>query len=405
MPWEERTVKMSRETFVAEVKSGEKSKSQLCREYGISRKTGDKWLKRFENGEGLSDRSKAPFHVANKTPPEKEEAVLAVRAAHPAWGPRKIRHFMLNKGLDAPPSKSAIGNILKRNGCISEAASAAAKPYKRFQKESSNEMWQTDFKGHFAMKDGNRCHPLTVLDDYSRFSLCVDAKENEKHQGVKESFERLFEENGLPDSLLCDNGNPWGNSQTTGYTRFEVLLMEYDVLPIHGRINHPQTQGKEERFHKTMKAELLKQIEIENMAHAQMCFDDFRACYNNERPHEALNMGVPAEYYRKSQKIKPDKIYEWDYPNNCVLRKIKPTGYLTYGNQGYFLSEAFDGKVVAVRESSLENCINVYFRSFRIARINVKERAFVSRKIYRTNHPGEAAENLIPYGRCAPFGY
>ena len=293
MPWEERTVEMSREAFVNEVKSKEKSKSQLCREYGISRRTGDKWLKRYESGEELKDRSRAPFRVANKTAPEQEAKVLAVRTAHPAWGPRKIRQFMLNKGESEPPSKSAISNILKRNGCISEVASQASTPYKRFQKDSSNEMWQTDFKGHFAMKDGNRCHPLTVLDDYSRFSLCVDAKENEKYESVVDSFYRLFSENGLPDSLLCDNGNPWGNSQTTGYTRFEIWLMEYDVLPIHGRIKHPQTQGKEERFHKTMKAELLKIIEIENMSHAQKCFDDFRSCYNDERPHEALNMGVP----------------------------------------------------------------------------------------------------------------
>jgi transposase InsO family protein len=404
MPWEERTVKMSRETFVAEVKSKEKSKSQLCREYGISRRTGDKWLKRHESGEGLNDQSKAPFHVANKTPRKKEDEVLSVRKAHPAWGPRKIHQFMHNKGNE-PPSKSAIGNILKRNGCISEAASMASTPYKRFQKDSSNDMWQADFKGHFALKDGSRCHPLTVLDDYSRYSLCVDAKENERYQGVEDSFYRLFSENGLPDSLLCDNGNPWGNSQTTGYTRFEVWLMEYDVLPIHGRINHPQTQGKEERFHKTLKAELLKHVEIENMAHAQKCFDAFRACYNEERPHEAIKMGVPSEYYRKSEKLLPNKIEEWVYPTDSINRKVKTTGYISYGNQGYFLSEAFGGKTIAIRESSLEDCINIYFRGFRIARINIKERAFVSRKIYRISHPGEAAENLTSFGRSAPFGY
>ena len=161
--------------------------------------------------------------------------------------------------------------------------------------------------------------------------------------------------------------------------------MEYGVLPIHGRIMHPQTQGKEERFHRTMKAELLKQIEIENMAHAQFCFDKFRECYNHERPHEALNMGVPADYYKASGRKKPDKIDEWKYANECALRKIKSTGYFNFGNQGYFLSEAFAGKIVAVRESSIENCINIYFREFRIARVNEKERAFVSKKIYRSD--------------------
>jgi transposase InsO family protein len=383
MPWETRTVKMSREAFVEEVKAGEKSKSRLCREYGITRKTGYKWIRRYESGEDLGDRSRAPFHVANKTPPENESKVLTVREAHPAWGPRKIRQYLLNRGEVDIPSKSAIGNILCRNGCISEAASKAATPYKRFQKENSNEMWQTDFKGHFAMKDGNRCFPLTVLDDHSRYSLCIDAKGNEQRIGVVESFERLFDENGLPDAILCDNGNPWGTSQTTGYTMFEVWLLEYGILPIHGRIRHPQTQGKEERFHKTMDDELLKLIEIKNMVHAQECFDAFRKCYNSERPHEALDMGVPAEFYHPSQRRKPDRITDWEYPSEYVLRKVKFTGYLTFGNQGYFLSEAFGGKTVAVRESSLENCVNVYFRNFRIARINTKERAFISRKIYR----------------------
>lgn len=385
MPWEEVTVNMSREAFVEKVKSGEKSKSQLCREYGISRVTGYKWLKRYETGEGFDDRSRAPFHVANKTSLENERKILKVRQEHPAWGPRKLRQFLVKKGEISVPSKSAICNILKRNDCISEAASKAATPYKRFQKERCNEMWQTDFKGHFAMKDGNRCHPLTVLDDYSRYSLCVDAKENEKGLGVMQSFERLFLENGLPDCLLCDNGNPWGNSQTSGYTKFEVWLLEYGILPIHGRMNHPQTQGKEERFHRTLDVELLKLVEIENMSHAQKCFDAFRRCYNYERPHEALDMKLPAEFYHTSQRRKPDKIDLWEYPKGYVQRKVKSTGYLNLGNQGYFLSEAFGEKTVAVCESPLENCLNVYFREFRIARVNIKERVFISRKIYRND--------------------
>jgi len=392
MSWKERTVKMSRENFIKEVLEKEKSKSQLCREYGITRRTGDKWLKRYENGEEMSDRSKRPFHIANKTPMKEEKKVMVVRAAHPAWGARKIHQYMVDKGETELPSKSTIGDILKRNGCVSEAASQASTPYKRFQKDSSNEMWQTDFKGDFEMRDGNRCHALTVLDDYSRYSLCVDGKENERREGVEQSFERLFGEYGLPDALLCDNGNPWGNSQTTGYTLFEIWLMERGILPIHGRIRHPQTQGKEERFHKTMDDELLKRTEIMNMKHAQECFDAFRNCYNHERPHEALGMGVPASFYRASNRQKPNFIAEWEYPNECVLRKVKSSGYIKYGNQGYFLSEAFAERTIAIRESSLENCINLYFRGFRVARLNVKEHAFVSRKIYRINPTPTADE-------------
>jgi transposase InsO family protein len=374
---------MSREDFILEVKSGEKSKSALCRAYGISRVTGDKWLERYENGEGLDDRSRAPFHVANKTPPAMERRILEVREQHPAWGPRKIRQFLINKGGLGLPSKSAIGNILKRSGCVSEAANQASTPYQRFQKDSCNEMWQTDFKGHFAMKDSKRCYPLTVLDDHSRYSLCVDAKDNERREGVEKSFLRLFGEYGLPDSLLCDNGNPWGASQSTGYTLFEIWLMDHGILPIHGRIRHPQTQGKEERFHRTLKAEV-DLPGIANLRDAQLRFDAFRACYNNERPHEALHMGVPGDYYHPSERKKPERIREWAYPSGFVTRKIKEAGYVTY-KTGYFLGEAFGGLTIGIRESALEGCINLYYRDFKIGRIDLRERAFVSKRLYRAD--------------------
>lgn len=381
MPWEERTVEKQREDFIKEIEAGEKSKSTICREYGISRVTGDKWFKRYKNRENLSNKSHTPFKTPEKTPEKTEKQILDIRTAHPAWGARKINKIMTTQGVK-PPATSTISAILKRNGCISKEASQAATPYKRFQKERCNEMWQTDFKGHFGMKDGNRCHPLTVLDDRSRFSLCVDAKENEQKEGVIASFTRLFETYGLPDSLLCDNGNPWGTSQSTGYTLFEVWLMNYGILPIHGRIKHPQTQGKEERFHRTMKEELLKREEISDIFDAQKKFDVFRECYNNERPHEAIGMNVPADIYHASTRKFPDKLREWAYPDGFELRKIKTTGFITYGGQGYFLSEAFGGLTVGIRESKVEGCVNLYYRQFKIGRISAKENSFVSKRIY-----------------------
>jgi transposase-like protein len=217
---------MMREQFVNEVLAGEKNKSELCREYGISRVTGDKWLARYQNGESFEDRSRSPFHTPNKTPSKTEELILSVRTAHPAWGARKILAYLLRRGALDLPGRSTIDAILKRNNCITEQASRAAKPFKRFQRETCNELWQTDFKGDFAMLDGHRCYPLTVLDDCSRFSLCIDAKDNMQRDGVLSSFERIFKTYGIPDTILCDNGNPWGNSQTTGYTKFEIWMMD-----------------------------------------------------------------------------------------------------------------------------------------------------------------------------------
>lgn len=240
------------------------------------------------------------------------------------------------------------------------------------------------------MQDGNRCYPLTVLDDHSRYNLCIDAKINQRGEGVTASFIRLFQTYGMPSELLCDNGNPWGTNQSTGYTRFEVWLMELGILTIHGRPLHPQTQGKEERFHRTMDDELLKLIKIHSLQNAQHHFDAFRNCYNNERPHDALNGDVPAKHYSYSLRQFPEQVEEWDYPEGYELRKVKANGYLTLRNQGYFFSEAFGDKVIAVRESSIPGSVNLYYRNFKIGRINIDERVFTSKKIYRCDDRGES---------------
>jgi hypothetical protein len=208
-----------------------------------------------------------------------------------------------------------------------------------------------------------------------------------QRDGVLSSFERIFKTYGIPDTILCDNGNPWGNSQTTGYTKFEIWMMDRDILIIHGCPKHPQTQGKDERFHRTMERELLEFTPVENMTHAQILFDQLRSCYNWERPHEALDMRVPADIYHASRRALPEIVREWEYGNEFVLRKVKETGYLTYANQGYFLSEALGNKTVGLRESNLEGQMTVYYRNFKIARLDPKEKAFTSRRVYRDNAP------------------
>jgi transposase InsO family protein len=382
MPWKEQTMEMNREEFVKRVLSHEKSKSALCREYGISRPTGDKWITRYQKGEKLSDMSRAPFRIANKTPSETESLILEYRKKHPAIGAVKIKRILKNKGYAEIPCASTINAILKRNGCITKEASEAATPYQRFEKSKPNEMWQSDFKGHFAMKNGERCHPLNIIDDHSRFSLCSDALSTEEYGGVRESFERLFRTYGIPDSLLCDNGNPWGTAQSTGFTRFEIWLMELGVLTLHGRIRHPQTQGKDESFNRSLTKELLKFTEIADFKDAQKKFDAYREFYNNERPHFALNLDTPAQHYASSSRVYPEKIHDWEYPSGYELRKIKDSGYLTYGGQGYFLSEAFGNHIIAVRESHISGCVSLFYRQFRIGRINVDKRVFTMKKAY-----------------------
>ena len=382
MSWDERTVEQMREEFVRRVLAQEASKAALCREYGISRPTGDKWLERFLNGESMSDRSRAPRTVPGRIDPELEDEIVAFRKKHPAIGAVKLRKIMENQGHTNLPCAKTFNNIFHRHGLIEREASQAATPHQRFEKSVPNEMWQADFKGHFAMKNGYRCHPLNILDDHSRFNLCIEALQGETFEDVKPVMERIFREYGLPFSFLCDNGNPWGTSQSLGYTRFEVWLMELGILTLHGRIRHPQTQGKEERFNGSLTKECLKYHQIRDLTDAQQIFDEYRTFYNDVRPHFSLNLDVPQMHYRPSDREMPDQIEPWEYGSEYKLCKVKETGYFNYKGQGYFLSEAFGGKQIAVRESHLPGQITLVFRQFKVGRIDLDARAYTQKRAY-----------------------
>lgn len=382
MPWNERTVSQMREKFVKEALAQSKTKSALCKEYGISRVTGDKWIKRYLSGDTLYDHSRKPFHSPGKTDEAVEAAILEYRRAHSAIGAAKIKRILEDKGLEGLPSARTVNNILRRNGMITKEASDAATPYIRFQKETPNEMWQADYKGHFAMRDGTRCHPLNIIDDCSRYNLCCEAMQTETFAEIKPVMIRIFQQYGLPRTLLCDNGNPWGTQQTPGYTNFEVWLMELGILTLHGRFRHPQTQGKEESFNRSMTKELLKNAVISDLADAQRQFDEYRDFYNNERPHHSLKLDVPNRHYTRSIREYPAKISPWEYPEGAEIRKVRSSGYFNWNGQGYFLSEAFGGKEIMIQRSDADDCIRVIFRQFQIAKIDTKERGFLYRRAY-----------------------
>ena len=382
MPWEEKTVSDQRAEFVAQVIMGEESMSALCRAYGISRPTGYKWVARFLNGESLCDRSHAPLGRPFRTDPEMEQRILEVRDAHETWGPRKIRRYLMDTGvMDALPAPSTIGDILKRNGRIDEAVSAQHTPWKRFERDAPNALWQMDYKGHFGLGNGQRCHGLTILDDHSRFSLCLDAKENEQWEPTKASLIRVFEEFGIPDAILCDNGTPWSDNKN-GYTPFEIWMMQMDVTPMHGRPLHPQTQGKDERFHRTLKDDLLRRKALADLEEAQREFDAFRYCYNYERPHGALALDVPAKHYRPSKRPYIPAPKEPEYDSGKNLRKVNCKGYISVLQHRYYLSESFIGRYIELRETA-DDIVVLAYGNFEIAKIDLTAQKFKSRKIYR----------------------
>ena len=380
MPWGERTVNQMREEFVERVLRQEKSKSALCREYGISRPTGDKWLRRYLAGEPLEDQSRAPHSRPGKTSHEIEELILNYRREHPAIGAVKIRAILERQGYEGLPCARTVNNILKRGAMITREASLSVRPYQRFEKARPNEMWQADYKGHFAMRNGQRCHTLNIIDDCTRYNLCCEAQRGESFEEIQPVMIRVFREYGLPFSFLCDNGTPWGVPMGTGFSRFEVWLMELGILTLHGRVCHPQTQGKEESFNRSMTRELLRYAVIEDISDAQRQFDAYREFYNQERPHHSLGLAVPGEKYAKSSRLYPENISQWEYPAECQIRKVTPQGYVKWKGRYYFLSEAFEGKTIAIRESHLPGQITLLFRQFRIGRIDVEKRVYTLKR-------------------------
>jgi transposase-like protein len=377
MPWGNKSVEELRERFLLEVKrNGNISKT--CREFGISRRTGYKWIKRTTNCESLSDRSRKPKRIANRTDVKTEALILSVRNDNPSWGGRMIHDYLVKQGNHQLPSSRTCCNILSRNGCIFPEESLKHQAFKRFAREDCNELWQTDFKGDFLLLDGSRCYPLTILDDCSRFSIMIDCKLDSK--GVTDSFKRAFYNYGVPKSVLSDNGCQFSGFRG-GYTKFERWLMEHDALPIHGRPFHPQTQGKIERFHRTMKYEFLKHKQFRNIDEIKMQMEQWRIKYNEERPHLALNSKSPAEIYTPSKRKYSEKVLKYEYDGHT--RKVNNKGYLRFAHWQIYLSETMANTILEVSESAIGDSFSIYFRNFKIAEIDANEGKLINRKISR----------------------
>ena len=379
MPWESKTVEELRKEFIIASKTTSNF-SSLCREFGITRKTGYKWIARAEETNDLSDRSHARKNISNKTDKETENLILSVRKDNPAWGGKTIRQVLVKQGHEDLPCVKTCNNILKRNGCISEEESLKHKPFVRFERDKCNQMWQTDFKGDFALLDGTRCFPLDILDDHSRFSIKIAAKPNTL--GVADSFREAFYEYGMPDSVLSDNGWTFRGFRN-GYTHFEKWLMNHDILPIHGRIMHPQTQGKIERFHRTMKTELLNQNKFKDILDADRGLQEWRMKYNNIRPHEALNMKCPAEVYIPSDRTYIDNIKKFEYGGQHHVIKVNSWGYVRFNGWQVYLSETMINENIEFRPNPHGDSFFACYRNFKIAEFSNVTGELLNRKISR----------------------
>jgi transposase InsO family protein len=374
MPWRERSIVDQREEFVRLALTPGANKRELCRRFGISRSKGYKWLGRYaaEGRAGLCDRSRRPHDSPARTDAAVEAQVLRIRGnSNNAWGGRKIARVLEREGAVVVPAASTITEILRRHGKLEARAGEHPGPYRRFERAQPNELWQMDFKGDFATGRG-RCHPLTVVDDHSRYALAVEACGSEQDRPTRERLVGVFRRYGLPDAMLMDNGSPWGDSGGGRFTAFSVWLLRLGVRVAHGRPYHPQTQGKDERFHRTLKAEVLSGRHFRDLAECQRAFDGWRPVYNYQRPHQALDLATPSVRYRSSARSFPETLPPIEYGAGDTVRKADQEGDIRFKNRRIRLGKPFRGEPIALRPTSEDGVFDIHFCTHRIGTIDLR---------------------------------
>ena len=362
MPWKVAEMTDTRREFVELALKSGSNMTELCVGFSVSRKTGYKWLERYrqEGVNGLVDQSRRPKSSPSQTSAGVEELVISMRETHPAWGGRKLRRRLQDTGVEGVPAASTITEILRRREKLTKPERAGN--FIRFERSEPNELWQMDFKGHFELGSGSRCHPLTVLDDHSRYSLVLQACSNEQHATVQERLRSAFRHYGLPQGMLMDNGSPWGSgTRESPWTALTVWLLRLGVRVSHGRPYHPQTQGKEERFHRTLKAEVLQGRVIRDFVECQTRFDSWRETYNYERPHESLELAVPGTRYCRSSRVYPEQLPEMEFSANDEVRKVQQGGWISFQGREWIVSKAFTGERVGVRPTTTDGEWDVWF--------------------------------------------
>jgi len=376
VPWKECSVLEQRYEFVQLAAQESSNISALSDRFEISRKTAYKWLSRYrsEGSSGLREQSRRPRRFRSPTPPVMVDAILLVRQNHPSWGGRKIHRVLKNKQrtgkleqLDSLqiPSASTITHILKKNGYISDEASEAHKPYRRFEYANPNDLWQMDFKGDLALSNRQVSYPLTILDDHSRYNLCLQSCPNQRFVTVENHLKPVFQLYGLPLSMLMDNGHPWSDGSGS-LTRLAVWLLRMGIRVLHGRPYHPQTLGKDERFHRTLKTELLNGRLFPDHCSLQSAFNQWRKIYNHERPHEALDLDTPGSRYVVSPRPYPENLPPIEYDTGEIVRIVRGIGYISFKGFSWFVSEALIGELVALRATLQDGVYIVCYGSFAI---------------------------------------
>lgn len=369
MPWRSTSVMEERIKFVIRAADGAVSFSGLCKEFGISRPTGYRWLRRYQdcgNIFNLGELSRRPHSSPNKTSPVIEARVKALRERY-GWGAKKLRVLLAGEGIDLPVI--TINRILKRRGLI-DYKTVSRPALRRFERSKPNELWQMDFKGEYILRSGH-CYPLSILDDHSRYAVGLYALGNQKGETVNRCLIDTFASHGLPEAMLMDHGTPWwSNTNGYGLTWLSVNLIKQGVKLYMSGFRHPQTQGKVERFHRTLKHSIAHAGKPGTLSGWQKALAQFRSEYNHVRPHEALSMSTPSTKYKTSSRQYNPNPRAWEYPEAALVKRLNTQGCLEYNGKRYFVSEALSKEYVQVER--LKTSLAVKYRHMYIREIFIE---------------------------------
>ncbi|MNL09014.1 Integrase core domain protein [compost metagenome] len=355
MPWKECDKVSERLKFIGRLLSGEKM-TDVCLELGISRVTGYKIWNRYkqEGLKAMNDRSSRPWRLANQTPASIERAIVEIKRKYPTWGAPKILAILekQDKGVKLP-ARSTVHAILDRHGLVKRRRKNRlykSKGTSLITVDSPNQLWCADFKGHFKMGNSNYCYPLTITDQHSRYLISCEALESAKEKNAVETFKRVFEEYGMPNVIRTDNGVPFAARSLFGLSKLSILWLRLGIDIERIEPGHPEQNGRHERMHKTLKEEVTRPPG-RNLLQQQEMLDHFRIVFNNERPHEALQMKCPAEVYQPSSKAYPKILEEYNYSKFDFTKRVTKCGTIKLqGGRKIFISEIFGGQDVGIRE-------------------------------------------------------
>jgi len=378
MPWRECSVMEERLRFVARLLDGE-NMSDVCREFGISRKTGYKiWNRYHQEGlEALTDRSRRPVRYANQLPGQIERLIIQTRRDKPHWGARKIRELLVRKlaGDVRIPAKSTVHAVLDRHGlvkCARQRRRFTATGTELSQATAPNDLWCTDFKGEFKLGNGRYCYPLTVTDQASRMILTCEALESTKEVPVIETFVHLFTERGLPAAIRSDNGLPFASPNGLyNLSKLSVFWLRLGIAIERIQPGHPQQNGRHERMHRTLKQETARPPDM-NALQQQDRFDRFVSEFNEERPHEALDMKMPAELYAPSSRPY-DGLPDVQYPFHDKDILVTACGRICMHRKKINLSTVLAGQRLGIKEVD-DGIWLISFMSYDLGYIDLEQR-------------------------------